>query len=204
MVLVNGLEIVPDNSVLCIEEHEGNIKSIYGINVASEKARAGIPVNYLTIQTKEEVLKKMTQLRIPHSDLLHIIEVQLASAKHEVLALINQPGAPFMIIDQFAVFFAEDSFSDLRHLLSRLITISRKGTTFLILLDCGVLPERHEHLVRAMADGIIQFVVVPEGDKLKNYINIPKMRGTMPQDKMLPFTVTAGEGLLVDTRERHG
>ena len=39
MALVNGLEIVPDHSVLCIEEHAGNIKSIYAIYVASEWAR---------------------------------------------------------------------------------------------------------------------------------------------------------------------
>ena len=56
------------------------------------------------------------------------------------------------------------------------------------MVDCGVLPERQENLVRAMADGIIQFVVVPEGDKLRHYINIPKMRGAFPRNKMLSFT----------------
>ena len=56
---------------------------------------------------------------------------------------------------------------------------------------------------RAMADGIIQFVVVPEGDKLRHYINIPKMRGAFPRNKMLSFTLNE-EGLLIDTRERHG
>jgi len=203
MPLVNGLEMVPDNSVLCVEEQSGNIKSIYGIYVASEKARSGIPVSYLTLQTRDDVLKKMTSLRVPHSDNLNIVEIQPGTAKHDVLAVISSPPAPLIVIDPFSVFFAEDSFSDLSSLLFGMILTSRKGTTFLILVDRGVLPERQENLVRAMSDGIIQFVVVPEGDKLKHYINIPKMRGAVPSDKMLPFTVNA-EGLLIDTRERHG
>ena len=33
----------------------------------------------------------------------------------------------------------------------------------LLLIDIGVLPERSEQLVRAMSDGIIQFVIVTRG-----------------------------------------
>lgn len=203
MALVNGLEILPANSVLSIEERNGNIKSIYAIYVASERARAGTPVTYITLQTKEDVLKKMDQLRIPRSDLISLVEIQPAQAKREVLNYINEPKTPLIVIDPFSVFFAEESFSDISALLFNLISTSRKGTTFLLLVDTGVLPERQENLVRAMTDGIIEFTVIQEGDKLKHYINIPKMRGEYPRDKMLPFTVNE-EGLLIDTRERHG
>jgi len=203
VALVNGLEILPANSVLSIEERNGNIKSIYAIYVASERARAGTPVTYITLQTKEDVLKKMDQLRIPRSDLISLVEIQPAQAKREVLNYINEPKTPLIVIDPFSVFFAEESFSDISALLFNLISTSRKGTTFLLLVDTGVLPERQENLVRAMTDGIIEFTVIQEGDKLKHYINIPKMRGEYPRDKMLPFTVNE-EGLLIDTRERHG
>jgi len=203
MALVNGLEIIPDRSVLCIEEHSGNIKSIYAIYVATEWAKNGSRVNYLTLQTREDVMKKMALLRIPESNNLTIVEITPAHAKQEVLTQISNPGAPLIVIDPFSVFFAEDSFAELNTLLFGLISASRKGTTFLLMIDCGVLPDRQENLVRAMADGIIQFVVVPEGDKLKHYINIPKMRGEFPRNKMLSFTLNE-EGLLIDTRERHG
>jgi KaiC/GvpD/RAD55 family RecA-like ATPase len=203
MALVNGLEIIPDRSVLCIEEHSGNIKSIYAIYVATEWAKNGSQVNYLTLQTREDVRKKMALLRIPESDKLTVVEITPAHAKQEVMTQIGNPGAPLIVIDSFSVFFAEDSFAELNTLLFGLISASRKGTTFLLMVDCGVLPDRQENLVRAMADGIIQFVVVPEGDKLKHYINIPKMRGEFPRNKMLSFTLNE-EGLLIDTRERHG
>jgi len=203
MPLVNGLEMVPENSVLCVEEKNGNIKSIYAIYVASERARGGTPVTYLTLQTKDDVLKRMAGLRIPTSDLLDIVEVQPSQAKHDVLLHIREPKSPLIVIDPFSVFFAEDTFTELNELLFDLISTSRKGSTFLLLLDTGVLQERQENLVRAMTDGIIEFTIIPEGDKLKHYINIPKMRGAFPRDKMLPFTVNE-EGLLIDTRERHG
>ena len=203
MAFVDGLDMVPENSVLCIEERNGNIKSIYAVYVASERARTGTKVKYLTLQTREDVHKKMAQLRIPDSTNLEIVEIQPGFAKQEVINFINEPGSPLIVIDPFSVFFAEDSFADLSSLLFGLISTSRKGTTYLLLVDIGVLPERQENLVRAMADGIIEFTILPEGDKLKHYINIPKMRGAFPRDKMLPFTVS-GEGLLIDTRERYG
>ena len=91
MALVNGLEIVPDHSVLCIEEHAGNIKSIYAIYVASEWARNGSPVHYLTLQVREDVMKKMALLKIPESENLTIVEIAPARAKQEVLAHIALP-----------------------------------------------------------------------------------------------------------------
>jgi KaiC/GvpD/RAD55 family RecA-like ATPase len=203
MAFENGLEIVPDKSVLCIEEKTGNIKTIYALYVAAERAKEGVPVTYLTLQSREDIIRTMTQLRISCSDLIRIIELMPDQARQEILARVQQPDTPLIIIDPFAVFFAEESFSELNSILFSLMTVSRKGTTFLLLVDKGVLPERQENLVRTISDGVIQFVIVPEGDKLKNYINIPKMRWAFPRDKMLPFTVNE-EGLLIDTRERHG
>jgi archaellum biogenesis ATPase FlaH len=131
------------------------------------------------------------------------VEIQPAHAKQEVLSFINEPPTALIVIDPFSVFFAEDTFAELNNLLFSIISTSRKGTTYLLLVDTGVLPERQENLVRAMTDGIIEFTIIQEGDKLKHYINIPKMRGAFPRDKMMPFTVNE-EGLLIDTRERHG
>jgi len=203
MAIANGLEIVPDNSVLCIEENSGNIKSIYALYAASEKAARGDMVSYLTLQTKDELLGQMKRFRIPVRESLRFVEISPAHAKLDVLSQIENISGPLLIIDPFAVFFADDSIKDLTAFMFDLIRRSRKGTTVLLLIDIGVLPERLEQLVRAMSDGIIQFVIVPEGDKLNKYINIPKMRGAFPQDKMLPFTLNE-EGLMIDTRERHG
>jgi KaiC/GvpD/RAD55 family RecA-like ATPase len=203
MAFVDGLEIVPDDSVLCIEENNGNVKSIYALYIASERAREGKPVTYLTLQSCDTVLKTMARLNMKPSDLIHIIELPPDRARQDVLTRVQEPDCHLLIIDPFSVIFAEDSFLDLSIMLAGLVSASRKGTTFLLLVDAGIMNKRQENLVRAMSDGVIQFVVVPEGDKLKYYISTPKMRGAFPQEKMLPFTIS-NEGLLIDTRERHG
>jgi KaiC/GvpD/RAD55 family RecA-like ATPase len=203
MDFVSGLEIVPEKSVLCIEEITGNTKSLFASLVASEQGTKGIAVNYLTLRNREEVHKQIEQLRMKVPDKLHVITLSPQNSAQDVISLIYEPEIPLIIIEAFSVFFSEYSFSDLYTLMFRMISASQNGTTFLLLVDKGVLPERHENLVRAMADGVIEFTIIPEGDKLKHYIHIPKMRGMFPLDKMLPFTVNE-EGLLIDTRERHG
>ena len=203
MDFVSGLDIVPEKSVLCIEEITGNTKSLFASLVASEQGTKGIAVNYLTLRNREEVHKQIEQLRMKVPDKLHVITLSPQNSAQDVISLIYEPEIPLIIIEAFSVFFSEYSFSDLYTIMFRMISASQNGTTFLLLVDKGVLPERHENLVRAMADGVIEFTIIPEGDKLKHYIHIPKMRGMFPLDKMLPFTVNE-EGLLIDTRERHG
>jgi KaiC/GvpD/RAD55 family RecA-like ATPase len=203
MDFVSGMEIIPERSVICIEEDAGITKSLFASLVAAERGKRGVAVNFLTLRTREEVQKQIEQLRLKVPEKLRVITVSPQNSAQDVISLIYEPDIPLIIIDAFSVFFSEYSFSDLYTIMFRMISASQNGTTFLLLVDKGVLPERNENLVRAMADGVIDFVIVPEGDKLKHYINIPKMRGAFPIDKMLPYTVNA-EGLLIDTRERHG
>ena len=108
-----------------------------------------------------------------------------------------------VIVDQFSLYFLDTPLSELREGISRILAAAKTGRVFFLLVDLGILPERHEALLRAMADGVIQITTVTEGDKLKRYLNIPKMQGARLIEKMLPFTVSE-EGFLIDTRERHG
>ena len=199
----SGLEIVPEKSVICIEETSGNTKSLFASLVSSERGKKGIAVNYLTLRNPEEIHRQVEQLRLKVPEKLRVITISPQNSAQDVLSLIYEPDIPLIVIDSFSVFFSEYSFTDLYTLMFRMISASQNGTTFLLLIDRGVLPDRHENLVRAMADGVIEFTIVPEGERLKHYINIPKMRGAFPRDKMLPFTINE-EGLLIDTRERHG
>jgi len=203
MAYGDGLDMVPAESVICFEENLGNIKTLYALYVASGLASEGKIVNYVTLQSRENTLGQMKRLKMPVSESLHITVISADHAREEVLSCISMADATLVIIDPFSVFFAEDSVKDILKTMTDLIKKSRSGTTVLVLLDPGIMGSSQDHLVRAMSDGVIQFVIVPEGDKLKNYINIPKMRGSFPRDKMLPFTLSE-EGIMIDTRERHG
>jgi KaiC/GvpD/RAD55 family RecA-like ATPase len=54
-----------------------------------------------------------------------------------------------------------------------------------------------------MADGVVQFLAEREGEKIRRYIYVPKMRGVLPIDRVIPFTLTE-QGILIDPRERYG
>ena len=203
MEFVSGIDIVPEKSVLCIKEDTGNTKSLFASLISAEQGKEGIAVNYLTLRSRDEVHQQIIHLRMKIPENLRVITLSPANSAQDVISLIYEPDIPLIIIDGFSVFFSEYSFTDLYTLMFRMISASQNGTTFILLIDRGVLPERNENLVLAMADGVIEFTIVPEGDKLKHYINIPKLRGMFPLEKMLPFTVNE-EGLLIDTRERHG
>ena len=107
------------------------------------------------------------------------------------------------VIDTFSTLCTRSDSAELELMMDYFLDESRKGSVFLLLSDSGVFNPREENLLRAMADGIIQFMANQEGDKIKRAICIPKMKGTIPPDRMLPITIN-DEGILIDTRERHG
>ena len=158
---------------------------------------------YVTGGDSEEIRSQMNRLRILPSTNFHIEEVHGTDPGALIDLLTLHSKGDLVIVDPFSFYFLETSLPGLRDAISRIMTSAKTGRIFLLLIDRGVLPERHEVLLRAMADGVIQITTVAEGDKLKRYLNIPKMQGARLLEKMLPFTVT-DEGFLIDTRERHG
>jgi|SRR5208283_564845 len=203
MAPVHGMDNFPEKSVILIEEDTGLVKSVYAQYIAAETAADGKKVYYITTRAAEDIYSDMKLLRILPDKGFHIEEIR-GTTPGALLDLLTLHGnGDLVIVDQFSLYFIDTSLSDFREGISRIITAAKTGRVFLLLVDRGVLPERHEALLRAMADGVIQVTTVPEGDKLKRYLNIPKMQGAQLSEKMMPFTI-GDEGFLIDTRERHG
>jgi len=198
--MASGVQEYPDNSVILIEEETGLIKSIYAQYIA---AGAKKPVCYITTRARDDILRQMALLRPPHIDHMEIRELHEAEPGAMCDLLTTETPAGLIVVDPFSIYFMESPLHEFRQMVTRLVAASRNGRTFLLLDDIGVLPDRHEQLLRAMADGVIRITSINEGDKIRRYLNVLKMRGTQPLDKMLPFTIS-DEGFLIDTRERHG
>jgi len=203
MAPVHGMDNFPEKSMILIEEDTGIVKSVYAQYIAAETAADGKEVYYITAQATEDIRSDMKLLRILPAKGFHIEEIHETTPGALLDLLTLHGNGDLVIVDQFSLYFIDTSLSDFREGISRIITATKTGRVFLLLVDLGVLPERHEALLHAMADGVIQVTTVTEGDKLKRYLSIPKMRGARLSEKMLPFTVS-DEGFLIDTRERHG
>lgn len=205
MAAVHGMGDLPAKSVILIEEETGAVKSMYALFLASESAAEGLKVRYITSRPPEEVNREMEYLHLPKKAIesVTIEEVPQTTLKETLASVTSRSGFSLVIVDQFSLSFLAASPDEVREAMSCLSKAAQSGVIFLLLIDRGLLTGRHERLMEAMADGVIQITTVPEGDKLKRFLNIPKLKGMGLLDKMLPFTVT-DEGFLIDTRERHG
>ncbi|MEA1905672.1 MAG: RAD55 family ATPase [Euryarchaeota archaeon] len=224
MVLTDiGLEEIPQNSVLLIEEDLGSIKSVFIQRVGFDALKIGKKVLYIsTKRSNDDVLDQMAMFGLngnsdgftilgDFKDLTALLDMcREDTLKHRNLyhlidpSLQNISEMDLCIVDTFTSLFIDEEIHILVDALNSLINVSRySGTTFLLAADTGILPERAERIMRSMVDGIIQFRTVHAGDKINRFINIPKLKGVLPMGKMIPFYIT-GDGISIDTRERVG
>ena len=195
---------LPEKSLILIEEESGSVKSIYSLYLASECAQDKKRISIiLTSETAEDIHKQMEFYHITCPGSLQIEEADPNDPSVFLDKLAKSNGADLIIVEGFSLHFLNTPVTEFFLGISRMLSAAKAGKQYLLLVDRGVLPSQHEAVLRAMVSGILQITTIMEGDKIKRYINIPKMQGVRLMEKMLPFTIT-DEGFLIDTRERHG
>ena len=198
MAFESGITELPESAVILIEENPGVVKETFILKIAVDTLNRGKKVVYLTSRMHNDILVHSKTFHIPIPEQFNIVD-SFRNANN----LMQVAHGEFCVIDSFSTMFSRSNVSELENVIEWLLVESRKGATFVILIDTGVLPAKEEQLLRSMCDGVIQFVSTIEGDRMRRYINVPKMRGIIPPDRMLPITISI-EGILIDTRERHG
>jgi KaiC/GvpD/RAD55 family RecA-like ATPase len=223
MVLTNfGLSDVPQHVVLLVEEDIGDAKTIFFRNITSEALKSGKKVYYISTKTSEKDVKEqfssfglngsIEDLTVMGNFTDPVTLLDMCYKRRRLCNLFGQNSLPLCnmtdtdicIIDSFSSLFIHEELQSLTQALNSLITISRDtNTTFVLASDMGILSERAEKIARSMVDGIIQFTTEYSADKISRYINIPKMKATIPPRKMMAYNIT-GQGIMVDNRERVG
>lgn len=194
-----GYKDLPKNSMLVLEEDLGDNKRIFAQMLGADALKAGKEVIYVTPRTKEDVISQMTALGVNGDSRLNILD-----KFRDRFRLVESCGGDMFIVDGFSLLFSEAHPQEVYNSLNQLADMSRTGERIIILTsDSGLLPQKSEKMLHVMADGVIQFNVVYEEDRISRYIKIPKLVGMTPQDKMLSFTVDE-ERIYIDTRERFG
>lgn len=218
-----GLGNIPGNVVLLVEEDMGNVKSVLVQMAVKELLHDVKKIVYISTTRSQEDVKNHISISTPDNEknnftilgsfnelnsLLDICkkDINVPTDANEILNpyLSTLLTADVCIIDTFSHLFMEEDTGTIKDVLNCFVTRSRENkTTFLLLSDMGILTDRSERIIRAMADGIIQFRTEYVGSKINRYINIPKMPGNPPFNRMVPFNVT-GRSIAIDTRERVG
>jgi len=193
-----GLITLPENAVIVLEEALGCTNTTYALQLAAGAAEQGKRVTYITPQYRDDVRIQMDLYRIRNFDRFAITECARTTD-----AITTFCTGDFCVIDQFASFCPDTDLARLKATLCALLDASRNNKTILLTMTTGILSDRHEQLIRSLVDGIIQFLDINEGGKIKRHISVPKMKGEIPPERTVPFSITE-EGILIDTRERHG
>ncbi len=200
MATINlGYEGLPKKSLLIVEEELGDNKRIYSQMLVADAVKAGKEVVYITPKAREDVLEQLTVLGVNAGHGFKIID-----KLRDRFRLQESCGGDLCIVDGFSLLYAEAHPQEVFNVLTVLADLSRAGDRVIILMsDIGVLPQRSENIMHAVADGVIQFNTVYGEDRISRYINIPKLVGIAPQEKMISFAVDGGR-IHIDTRERFG
>ena len=193
-----GLKELPEKSVLLIEEDLGCIKHIFVQKIGFEAVKTGKRVVYITPKLKEDVNRQMST----YYGLKQLENFEIIENFRDRGSLLDVCNGDVCIIDPFTSLFIDSDIDELINTLNSFMASSRKDNRiFLLTSDMGVIPGRAERIMRSLVDGVIQLLVAYSGDRINRFINIPKLNGTQPLDRMIPFTV-GEEGIAIDTRER--
>ena len=216
-----GLGNIPGNVVLLVEEDMGDVKSVFVHMVAQELLRDKKKVVYAsTARSREDFSGQILTSDCENSNFVALESfndlrslLSICQKEEEICTGINEVpqtllknilNAEICIIDTFSYLFMDEDTETIKEALNSFITMSRANKTiFMLLSDMGILTDRSERIIRSMADGVIQFRTEYMGSKINRYINIPKMLGNPPLNRMIPFNVT-GRSITIDTRERVG
>ncbi|WP_440946419.1 RAD55 family ATPase [Methanosarcina sp. T3] len=207
-----GLGELPKNSLLLVEEDLGGTKSVFLQRLVLDSLKKGQKALYISTRySAEEILEEigiglrageeMQELTV-HGDLgsrESLVEICKSLSAQGDARHVN-----ICVVDTFSSLFMEENLHCLINDLKLLLKTSRNcNITFYLASDMGVLQGREEHILRSMVDGIIQFRTEYPAGKINRFINIPKMRGVPPIERLIPYKIKEGT-ISPDTRERVG
>lgn len=208
-----GLDELPSNSLLLIEEDLGGVKSTFLQQLVLDFLKSGKKAMYIsTRRSAEDILEEIELIRSKAGIDINNLTIQgNLKSKESFLEVCNsfsaqEKGEPvdICVVDTFSFLYMEESLQSLNKDLNLLLNTGRKlNIIFLLASDMGVLQERQERFLRSMTDGIIQFRTEYLAGKVNRTINIPKMRGFSPIERLIPYKIKDGI-ISPDTRERVG
>lgn len=207
-----GLGELPKNSLLLVEEDLGGTKSIFLQRLVFDSLKKGQKALYISTRCPaEEILEEIGVWSKAGEEMQELTVHGGLAGRESLVEICRSLSAQgdarpvnICVVDTFSFLFMEEGLHCLINDLKLLLKTSRKcNITFYLASDMGVLQEREEHILRSMVDGIIQFRTEYPAGKVNRFINIPKMRGVSPIERLIPYKIKEGT-IAPDTRERVG
>jgi KaiC/GvpD/RAD55 family RecA-like ATPase len=105
-----------------------------------------------------------------------------------------------IIFDSFSSYAFGMTEKEIVEFMEEIVRLSRQGKSFILASEAGMLSDRINAYIRAIADTIIMIRSEINQGKINRILYIPKMFGTKPLDRVVKITVE-NDGVDIDTRE---
>ncbi len=194
-----ALSEMPSKSVILVEESSGDIKRIFAQMIVAEALAAGKHVTYVSPRAKGDITGEIEAYGKGIERLEVIDRIRDA---HKLGDLCN---GEVCIIESLPLFFIDIVDREVVHVMNAVVHASRASERLILITsDSGILPEKQEKIIRAMADGVIELTIGFNEQQINRYIHVHKLRDKPPADKLVPFSIEdSGRSIYVDTRERY-
>ena len=197
MANILGFEFLAGQGLVLVEGETAGSHVVYALSIASDALKKGKQVTWVTYGRRGDILKMVEGFGMNGMEAMTIAE-EVSDWKRVAL-----PEGGLVVLDSLPFLYGEESLNGMKKTISEMARSARPGRTILLISETGILHPAHERLARAMADGVIQLLAEREGEKIRRFIHVLKMRGSQPIDRVIPFTLSA-QGILIDPRERYG
>jgi KaiC/GvpD/RAD55 family RecA-like ATPase len=118
---------------------------------------------------------------------------------NQAYVLLDSMDYDLVIIEGISTYLFDKTTREVVNTVQRLASLA-KEKSFIIVFERAIVGDRVASYVKANADTVLIVRTEVAGDRVLRALQIQKMKGTIPSDKLIKFTLDAN-GLQVDTRE---
>jgi hypothetical protein len=124
---------------------------------------------------------------------------QLSAAGERYLVLDNV-DYDLLIVDGISAYLFDKTPREVVDLVRRIVRLTEQKKSFIITIERALLGVRTAAYIKARADTVIIVRTDVSGDRVTRSLQLQKMRGSVPTDRLIKFTLDES-GIQVDTRE---
>jgi archaellum biogenesis ATPase FlaH len=106
----------------------------------------------------------------------------------------------FAIVDGLSVYLYDKTVREVIDVVRQITAQLKQNRSFMVPLQTRVVGERTSSYLKAQADSVIVVRTEIAADRVLRSLQLQKMRGSYPSDKLVKFTLDEN-GIQVDTRE---
>ncbi len=196
------------SGVSLIEEEFGTVNRILAMQAGAYALSLGKEVCYLTSEESGSSQKDQPMLpptgaqkQLPENGGSKTSSVVIGSGAS--LSFLKKMSFDVAVFPYFSNYIFGKSEVEIIEAMRAIRNIALSGRGFVVALETPILSRQNLAFLRSVSDNVLIIQVSINADRITRMLYVPKLKGTLPMDKLLKFTMEE-DGIQIDTRELVG